>query len=330
MLAGMQIQNFATANSNDRRIISDNIPISRKRDDGRLAAKLDVGAFAGKQIFTVEKHNSGKDFACAVMQADAAAILERAFRVGCEFQNGIQHIRRREQFRHAQNIAPLNRPFFDAMQVERRALPGVCSFDRRVVHLNVANPRGDALRQNFNRLLLFHNAGNQRAGHDRAKSFDRKHAINRKTQDAICSAFLHLSGNVGERLTQRSESLTGFRGDRQNRRILQKRAFQPFAHVFRHHVHPLGIHKVGFRQCHDAARNLKQITNGKMLFGLRHDPFISRNHEDRQVNAADAGQHVFDEFFMPRHVNNGGVNLRRERQKRKTNINRDAALLLFF
>ena len=39
-----------------------------------------------------------------------------------------------------------------------------------------------------------------------------------------------------------------------------------------------------------------------MLARLGHDSFVGSNHEEGQIDAADAGQHVFDEIPVARHI----------------------------
>ena len=44
-----------------------------------------------------------------------------------------------------------------------------------------------------------------------------------------------------------------------------------------------------------------------MFSRLRHHAFIQANHEKDKVNAADAHQHIFNESFMSRNINDADV-----------------------
>ena len=103
-------------------------------------------------------------------------------------------MRRRQQVGRANDAAALNRAFFKAMQIHRRSLACMRPFNRLIMHLQGSHPRNDALRQNFNHLLVRNAPGNQRSRRHRAKAFDRKHAINRQAQDAVRAAFRYLLG----------------------------------------------------------------------------------------------------------------------------------------
>jgi hypothetical protein len=66
-----------------------------------------------------------------------------------------------------------------------------------------------------------------------------------------------------------------------------------------------------------------------MLPGLGHDRFIGRNHEQNKIDPSDPGQHVFDEFFMSRHVNEPNLNVTKVEMS-ESQVNRNASKLFFF
>src|SRR5207302_1413036 len=47
--------------------------------------------------------------------------------------------------------------------------------------------------------------------------------------------------------------------------------------------------------------------NLQMLFRLRHPSVVGGNNEKREINRANAGDHVANEIFMTRHINNADV-----------------------
>ena len=66
-----------------------------------------------------------------------------------------------------------------------------------------------------------------------------------------------------------------------------------------------------------------------MFPGLRHDPFVDIDDQQDQVDAADAGKHVMDELFMARYVDHADHAAVGQLERRKPQVNRNTALLLF-
>ena len=69
-----------------------------------------------------------------------------------------------------------------------------------------------------------------------------------------------------------------------------------------HQAEDVGIHQVRLGERDDAARDAEQAADVEMLARLRLDRFVGGDHEQHQVDAADAGQHVLDEALVPGHV----------------------------
>src|SRR5262247_3231523 len=66
-----------------------------------------------------------------------------------------------------------------------------------------------------------------------------------------------------------------------------------------------------------------------MLARLRHHTLVGRDDQHRQVDPADAGQHVLDEALVPRDVDDLDREPTRLLEERESEIDRDAAGLLF-
>jgi len=66
-----------------------------------------------------------------------------------------------------------------------------------------------------------------------------------------------------------------------------------------------------------------------MLAGLRHDPLIGRHNQQRQVDAADARQHVFDEILMTWNINEADLVPARKRSPGEAKVDREMAFFLF-
>ena len=66
-----------------------------------------------------------------------------------------------------------------------------------------------------------------------------------------------------------------------------------------------------------------------MLARLRLDGFVGGDDKQDQVDAAHAGQHVLDEAFVTGHIHEAQPQRGRQLQVRETDIDGDAAALLF-
>ena len=60
---------------------------------------------------------------------------------------------------------------------------------------------------------------------------------------------------------------------------------------------------------------------------LGHHAFVRRDHQHRQIDPADAGQHVLDEALVARDVDDLDREATRLLEKRESEIDRDAASL---
>src|SRR5215470_13624268 len=65
-----------------------------------------------------------------------------------------------------------------------------------------------------------------------------------------------------------------------------------------------------------------------MLLCLRHDAVVGRDHEQNEIDSTRACQHVVNELFMSRDVDEAEYRAVQRRQIRKSEINGNAARLL--
>lgn len=66
-----------------------------------------------------------------------------------------------------------------------------------------------------------------------------------------------------------------------------------------------------------------------MFSGLRHETFIRCDNQQGKVDAAGTCQHVFNKFFVSRHVDDTGFFAVRKIQISKAQLDGDTALLFF-
>src|SRR5215469_10189861 len=67
-----------------------------------------------------------------------------------------------------------------------------------------------------------------------------------------------------------------------------------------------------------------------MLGGLRHDPVVCGNDQEREIDPCRTGEHIVDEALVPRHVDEAQHRTIWRRQIGKPQIDRDASRLFFF
>ena len=74
------------------------------------------------------------------------------------------------------------------------------------------------------------------------------------------------------------------------------------SNLFPNQVQKFRFHRITLGEDDDSSRNAQQPADMKVLPCLRHDRFVGGDDEQRQVDAADAGQHVLDQPFVPRDI----------------------------
>ena len=72
----------------------------------------------------------------------------------------------------------------------------------------------------------------------------------------------------------------------------------------------------------------EQVDDRQMLARLGHHAFVGGDHEQREVDAADAREHVLDETLVSRHVDDADLFPAREREPGEAEVDRKTALLL--
>ena len=101
---------------------------------------------------------------------------------------------------------------------------------------------------------------------------------------------------------QLRQSLSGVRGHRYDRRGLKRRAFQSVLYVGHDELDPLIVNEVLLGEGYQSARYPEQVENGEMLARLGHHRLVRGHHQQRDVYAADAGEHVVHEPLVSGYV----------------------------
>ena len=171
--------------------------------------------------------------------------------------------------------------------------------------LQAAHAYGLALRQHLHRIADAQAAGKHRAGDHGAEAFHHEAAVHRQPEDATIVALRQRLQGVANRLLQVRDAIAGDGRHREDRRVGQERALHQLPDVVLHQRQPLGIHQIFFGDDDEAAAHLQQIEDVQVLAGLGHHAVVRGHYEQHQVDGGDAGDHVFDEFFMAGHIDDG-------------------------
>ena len=214
---------------------------------------------------------------------------------------------------------------FNAVRWPRQSLFGGFAVD-----LHAAHPQTPAGRVQFDLLFFCHRAGDQCAGHHGAEPLHGKRAVEGQPEMSRSPLGGHGACGAAQRPAQLVKPCARHRTDRHHRRVLHELPGDELLHLQPHEFQNVGVHQIGLRQRHHALRNSQQSADIEMLAGLRLNGFVGRDREQHQVDAADAGQHVFDEALVARHVHETQPEIGRQLQVREADIDRNAAPLLLF
>ena len=64
------------------------------------------------------------------------------------------------------------------------------------------------------------------------------------------------------------------------------------------------LSEITFCQRNNDAPNAEITQNLEMLFGLRHPAVVCRDHQEREIDRPNAGDHIADEIFVARNIDN--------------------------
>ena len=90
---------------------------------------------------------------------------------------------------------------------------------------------------------------------------------------------------------------------------------------------PLLINHVDFGECHQAVPDVQKGADLHVFAGLWHHPLVGGNDHADDVDARGAGDHVFDEFFVARHIDDTQAPAAGQIQGGKPQFDGDAAKL---
>ena len=100
------------------------------------------------------------------------------------------------------------------------------------------------------------------------------------------------------------DPICGAHGSRNDFRIGERCSIQLFANLLNDIV---DLAEIAFRQRDYDPLDAEVFEDLNMLFGLRHPTVVSRDHEQRKIDRADASDHVANEIFVTGNVDDSRV-----------------------
>ena len=124
--------------------------------------------------------------------------------------------------------------------------------------------------------------------------------------------------------------LPGSRRNTYHRSIFKKCPFQFTFDVILYQLQPFFIHKVALIQNNNALFYSQDPQDVHMFSRLRHNSLICRDDKHHKIHAHNTCNHVINEFFMPRHINNPDPVSILQVKISESKVNRDSPALFFF
>ena len=173
-------------------------------------------------------------------------------------------------------------------------------------------------------------AAGKRAGNHGAEAADREDPVDRQAGLIIIDAQRQPGQGVLQRGQELADAGAGVSGKRDQRQLAQLRFCKQFRDLQFDQVEPFRVvNQIDLADDDNDVLNIEQLEDGQVFARLGHDAFVGGDDEQGGVDPADAGQHVFDEVAMPRHIHDADSFAARQIQPGKTEIDGHLAALLF-
>ena len=285
---------------------------------------------AGLKTRNLQEGNPADDIGRSDVDPDALPVKERG---RCGLQHGETDIETLRFAKHsfgAHDVSPRKFIDRDAVQAHRHPLPGPRFFDRFSVDLHA--PQTDIFPQREDVGLDSGDDSSpiRRSRYDRTEAGHRKGPIYRQKKRS-------LPGPRGDGVDQSSQFvpqclhiLAGDSGNGNDRGRFQKRSLNERTDIVQRKFQKFFVDHVLFRDDDQAVTNPKQPQNSEMLPGLGHNSLVRSHDEHDCIDARCAGHHLPNEALVPRDVDDADHPVVRKDQRRKSQLDGNAAFLFLF
>src|SRR2546427_5585958 len=168
----------------------------------------------------------------------------------------------------------------------------------------------------------------ERPGDDRAEAAHGEHPVDGQARELAQPARRNRLGEAPERSAKLQQPLTRLRRDGKERRALEERAAHERRDLVLHELEPVALDEIGLGQHDEAALDVQERADREVLARLGHHALVGGDDEHREVDAADAGEHVLHEALMPGDVDDLDDEARGLLEEGEPEVDRDPARLL--
>ena len=254
-----------------------------------------------RQFLAGPERDTSGDVAAAVMDMNPEAIPERSDRPRGNFQLHVEDLARAPEPGERHDVAtmhPVNR--IDIRQIQRRSSAGPARVDVAAVRLDPANACRFSRRLNDHQLAAPQDAAKERPGHHGAGARQREDPIHRQPRLADVAGRRGVGQHTREGHLQVSEPSPGDHRSGNDGSVGKWAVLQPLTDC-RDRTRFIR-REIGLGQRHHGLAHAEVGEDLQMLFRLRHPPIVSRDNQQGEVDRSDARDHVLDEVFVARHV----------------------------
>src|SRR2546427_1086416 len=171
-------------------------------------------------------------------------------------------------------------------------------------------------------------ARRERPGDDRAEAAHGEPPVDGQARELAQPARRNRLGEAPERSAKLQQPLTRLRRDGKERRALEERAAHERRDLVLHELEPVALDEIGLGQHDEAALDVQERADREVLARLGHHALVGGDDEHREVDAADAGEHVLHEALMPGDVDDLDDEARGLLEEGEPEVDRDPARLL--
>ncbi len=263
---------------------------------------LSPGFVTGPESTGVEESDPGAGLADVGVEGDAGVVLHGSWGVGEELYLGVDHGGGFKPTGGGDGLAAAGVVVGDAGNVDGEAAAGVRLDELLPVALEATDAPFQLRGDEFDVLADAEGTVDEGAGDDGAEAGDCEGAVDGEAW----AAKVGTGGRFGEDFVdfaqKRVEAVAGGGGDGDDGCLFEDGAFEGFDGLHFGEFQEVFVDEVGLGEGDEATPDVQEVEDCEVLASLGHDAFIGGDHEEGHVDAADAGEHVADEAFVARDV----------------------------
>nr|WP_240787078.1 hypothetical protein [Ramlibacter rhizophilus] len=287
--------------------------------------QLGPGTLAGDQPLAGDRQHPCHDVAAAVVQMHAGRRTGHV-RPGQQAQPHIEPRGRPVDRVGDEPVAAVDVAQRDIRQVDRAALSRPHAGHFTGMHVQAPYPGGHGARRDEQAVAGGRLPAEDGAGDHRATALHAERAVDGKAEmPPGLPARLHRLGGGAQERTDGFDALAGHRGGFDNVQALQGRAGDERFDLGAHLQPPRWFDPVDLGHHRQASGHTEEVEDLHVLDGLGHDAVVGGDHQQREIDAADAGDHVAHESLMAGHVDESDQRSPGRRTVGETQVDRDPA-----